>query len=628
MKKFLTLIIVFATMISVKAQWVDNPATNTYLVYANETAGEIYLATDNSNGDIYMQWCSGATNGWSPTLQRISAEGIPQWDNGGVHPSYHTLPSWSQGLAMAVTTDHAVVSCFATANNQTVAIKINADGTYAWGEQGLTLFGNNGNSRTELLAGDDGGVWALGTDIDNGSLYVRYIEADGTLNPIITISDPIGGALCMFGLFVPTDNGVFIVYEKETHAYTYYYEKEIWVAGFNKNGEAISTPSKLMNPQIIGGSYSHYVVSDGLGGGYVYIWHPAIFNAFNVYVFHFDNNGLSTIPEPDGVPVHTADPSYFYLNANATVDPRNHDLIITYHETDAEYQTLSRIYVNRITATGYKPWGDDGLLVLDNGTEFCSDYMIDSFEDGSGFSIIYNRAAPGSYVSSIIDAKGFDMEGNELWMTNMSSQDCMRSMSENSTGYHNGQNIVTWVNQNSGGIYGQNIGWDGGMGQNITPPNPPAPCNPPTNFAGEAYYYEPLGTCGASFSWTAPDPLPNHYNLYYDGVKEYITFDAEITEIYQEFWPGDYIFRLTAVYDHCESDFALTANGDNYIFLEITNHESVSEIDNEKIVNIVEIYNINGQIVNSNNINELNQGIYIVKGVTESGKTIIRKIVK
>ena len=123
---------------------------------------------------------------------------------------------------MVATSDNAVVSCFATEAGHTVAVKINADGTYAWGEQGLTLFGGAGNSRTELLAGDDGGVWALGTDTDFGNLYLCYIEANGTLNPTITISDD-NGMLCMFGLLVPNKNGVFVVYEKEQWAYTYFY---------------------------------------------------------------------------------------------------------------------------------------------------------------------------------------------------------------------------------------------------------------------------------------------------------------------------------------------------------------------------------------------------------------------
>ena len=626
MKKLTTLIIALAAFVTAQAQWVDNPAVNTFLANTSADAGEIYLATC-PNGDIYIQWSQFGPNSWSPTLQRINSEGVPQWDASGIHPSYHQMASWSQGFAMAATSDNAVVTCFSTELGQTIAIKINADGTYAWGEQGLTLFGDNGNSRTELLAGDDGGVWALGTDYDSGNLYVRYIDANGTLNPMITISDA-GGKLCMFGLMVPTDNGVFVVYEKETWAYTYFYEKEIWVAGYNKNGEAISTPAQLMDPQIIGGSYSHYVVPDGLGGGYAYIWHPAIGDAFNTYVFHFNNNGVSTIMEANGVPVHKPDPAYYYLDANATVDPVSHDLLITFIETDAEFQALCRIYVNRITSTGVTLWGD-GIVALDNGTDPCTDLLIDAHPYGTMFSLIYNE---GNYQNTI-QAKGFDMECNELWTTTISSQAYPRAMCENTTGFaDNAQNVVAWVNSTNsgtGGLYGQNIGWDGSMGQNITPPTPPTPCDPPTDFQG---FYSFDSTCnwyGAELFWTAPETTPLHYMLYREDVisstTENIQIDAAATEYIDNVEIGDYVYRLTAVYEDCESNYALTPNGDDYLLIEVT---SVPENDYEAIINVTAIYNINGQLINSNNINELSNGMYIVKGVTESGKTVIRKVVR
>ena len=624
MKKLFFIIIALALTFTIKAQWVDNPAQNTFLANTSADAGEVYMAT-SPNGNIYVQWSQFGPNSWSPTLQLIDPAGVPQWDANGIHPSYHQMASWSQGFAMAATSDNNVVTCFSTEAGQTIAIKINADGTYAWGEQGIILFGNNGNSRTELLAGDDGGVWALGTDYDSGNLYVRYIEADGTLNPMITISDA-GGKLCMFGLFVPTNNGVFIVYEKETWAYTYYYEKELWVAGYNKNGEAISTPAQLMDPQIIGGSYSHYVVPDGLGGGYVYIWHPAI-QSFNVYVFHFNAQGVSTIQDHNGVAVHDTDPNYFYLDANATVDPINHDLLITYIETDAQYQALCRVYVNRITTTGYRTWGN-GNVVLDYGSNnSCSDLLIDAHPYGNMFSLIYNEQD----YNNIIKAKGFDMDCNELWTTTMSSQAYPRAMCENTTGFQGAMNIVAWVdntNNGAGGLYGQNIGWDGGMGDNITPPTPPAMCYPPTNFTGEAYYNPDTQISAAVFSWTAPVTDPLHYNLYYDETKDVIQIDGDVTSFYQEFEPGDYIFKLTAVYEDCESDYALTPNGDDYLLIEIQDHTSVSEVEFEEIVNVIEIYNVNGQRVNGTDIQSLNQGMYIIKGVTESGKVVIKKIVR
>ena len=618
MKK-LFFIIALALTFTIKAQWVNNPNTNTLLANTSADAGEIYLAA-SPNGDIYIQWSQFGPNSWSPTLQRINAEGVPQWDASGIHPSYHQMASWSQGFAMTATSDNNVVTCFSTEEGKTIAIKINADGTYAWGEQGITLFGNNGNSRTELLAGDDGGVWALGTDYEIGNLFIRYVEANGTLNPMITISDD-SGELCMFGLMVPTDDGIYVVYEKEQWAYTYFYEKELWVAGYNKNGEPISTPVKLMDSQVIGGSYQHYVVPDGLGGGYAYIWHPAIGDAFNVYVFHFNSDGVSTIQNPNGVPAHKPTAGYYYLSANATVDPVSHDLLITFIETDEQFQQLCRIYVNRITTTGLTKW-DDGIVVLDNGTNPCTDLLIDAIPYGHGFTLVYND---GDYYSTV-KAKGFDMECNELWSTFMCTQDYSKTMCENTTGFDSRQTIVAWVNGGNGGLYGQNLGWDGSMGQNISPIPPVDPCYPPTDFEGEAVYNQATNALAAVISWTAPATQPLHYNLYVERTKEIIEIDGEYTSYYQEFDPGDYIFKLTAVYDDCESDYALTANGNDYILLELT--ESVDESYLEAIVNVVEIYNVNGQRVNETNIQNLAQGMYIIKGFTENGKMVIRKIIK
>ena len=624
MKKLVTLFIALAVTFAVKAQWVNNPATNTFLANTSADAGEVYLAK-SPNGDTYIQWSQFGPNSWSPSLQRLNATGEPQWGNNGIHPSYHQMASWSQGFAMAATTDNAVVTCFATEAGQTIAIKINADGTYAWGEQGLTLFGGAGNSRTELLAGDDGGVWALGTDTDTGKTYVCYIEANGTMNPTIAISDD-NGKLCMFGLMIPADDGgVFVVYEKETYAYTYFYEKEIWVEGYRKNGESFSAPTRLMAPQTFAGSYCHYVVPDGIGGGYVYLWHPAIGGSFNVYVFHFDQYGASTITDINGVPAHVADPNYLFIDANATVDPISHDLIITYIQTDAQYQTQCQIYVNRISITGEKPWGD-GHLVIDNGTTACSDLLIDAIPYGYGFILIYND---GDYYSTI-KAKGFDQDCNELWSTLMCSQDYPKAMCKNTTGFDSYQNVVAWVdntNNGTGGLYGQNLGWEGTMGQNITPIPPVSTCYPPYNFWGEVTTYN--GEEGIMLYWTAPETQPLHYNII-NNILGTLEIGAQYNSCFNPFqgiFTGYYFtFRLTAVYEDCESDYALTPEGEDIVIIVID--DSVIENDYEPIVNVVEIYNVNGQSVNGTDIQALSQGMYIVKGMTESGKTVVRKIVR
>jgi len=618
MKKIVLFLAGLFALTALQAQWVDDPLHNTFIVNSSADAGEVYLSTDEVSGDTYLQFNQMRSNGWVPTLQRLTFEGIPQWGDDGITITGQTFSTWSQGVAMVATNDGGVVSCFSNEAGNCVAVRINADGTFPWGEQGLILFGGQGGSRTELLAGNDGGVWALGADYDN--TYLCYINADGTLNPTITISDD-SGKQCMFGLMVPgLYNSVFVVYEKESWAYTYYYEKELFVVGFTPEGVQIAPEAQLMSPYTMGGSYAHHVVPDGANGGYAYMWHAGIGGAFNTYVFHIDENGHSTINDLNGCSVHTTDPQNYYLDAYATADPVSHDLIIAYEQTDSYSQSQSRIYMNRITSTGERLW-DEGILVADYVGDSYSDILVDAFEDGSGFTIIYNK---GSY-NSTVEAKGFDMNGNLLWSKQLSSTSYARAMCENSTGFHLGQNIVAWVNSANGGVYGQNIGPDGTMG----PIEPPViTCLAPENFEGEYIYDMEEELFGVKLSWVAPETQPLHYNLYrYQEINkdaEIIEVPGDATSYFDESGLGVYKYQLTAVYENCESDFALTPDGENFVYIEVT---GIEDNANDAIVNVLNVYNMKGQRIMVKDMSELTTGIYILQGLTEDRRMVSKKIV-
>ena len=616
MKRFCLLFMAMASFVMLQAQWVDDPVNNTFIANCDDDAGEIYLATDEVSGNTYVQWSEMRSNGWVPILQCLDFEGNPQWGNEGIPMTNPDLATWSPGYAMAATTDGGVVSVFRTASAHHYAVRINADGTFPWGEEGIMLFNGLGGDRSEVMAGNDGGVWALGTDYDN--TYLQYVNADGTLGPLITMGD--GEHQYMFGLMVPTiDNSVLVVFEKENWAYTYYYEKEIWVVGYTRDGVQIAPEVQLMAPYTMGGSYCHYVVPDGQNGGYAYMWHPGIGDAFNVYVFHFDEYGNSTISDLNGVSVHSTDPMNYYTGAYGTVDPVSHDLIIAYEQTDASSQSQSRIYMNRITSTGERLWGE-GILVADNVGDPYSDILVDAFEEGEGFSIIYNK---GNY-NSTVEAIGFDKDGNQIWTKTMSSGVYARSMCDNSTGFHLGQNIVAWVNSNTGRVYGQNIGPDGAMGAIEMP----EPCYPPEEFEGEYVYYGETQTYGTMLTWVAPETQPLHYNLSRTDLGIFLTTVIEVpgdaVSYFDEVEMGNYMYQLTAVYENCESDNALSTDGEYYIFIEVT---GISENMSEEIVTMLKVYNVNGQRINIKETNELPAGIYILQGLTQNGRLVNQKVV-
>ncbi len=614
MKKLSLLFLALASLVTLKAQWVDDPVSNTSIANCNKNAAEVYVSTDVSTGDTYVQWHYQGENGWSPWLQRLDFNGVPQWPADGIHVTTPDFATWSPGYAMTAV-NGGVVTVFRTLGPHHWAVKINADGTFPWGEHGMVLFDGEGGGRSEVIAGDDGGVWALGTDMD--STFLQYVNADGTLRPKTTIKDP--AKKCTNGVMIPAEDGVFVVYAKQTlQGYTNY-NKEIHVAGYDKNGEQVFPETLLFGLQTVGASYVHYAIPDSKGGGYVYQFHNAIGGVYNTYVTHFDENGTPTISDLNGIAVHSPDYGNYYTNAYATIDPKSNDIIIAYLQKDAGSQSQHRVYVNRITESGEKPWGD-GIMVADYTGRSYSDIHVDANNAVEGFVVTFGTSQ-GS-----IEAVGYDLDGNLLWNTTMSSTSYNKTISDNTAGFHYGQNIVAWINSDDGGVYAQNISWDGTMGV-VTPPAPVI-CDPPTNFEGEGVYHQETLSTWVTLSWTAPETLPLHYNLYCDGIsKEVIEIGPESTSYFAESVPYlENIFRLTAVYEHCESEYALTPDGDDYVI--ITDYDAIPEMETEEIVTITGIYNIKGQLINTKDINELTPGTYAIIGVTSLGKTIVKKVLK
>jgi hypothetical protein len=622
MKKISLLLVTFAITFALHAQWVDDPASNTFIANCADGAAEVYVSTDIATGDSYVQWHYQGENGWSPWVQRLDVNGVPQWSANGIHVTTPDFATWSPGYSMTAV-NGGMVTVFRTLGPHHWAVKINADGSFPWGEHGIVLFDGEGGGRSEVLStysfDHDEGIWALGTDMD--SSFLQYIDPDGTLRPKATIKNP--EKKCSNGILIPSENGVFVVYSKHTlQGYTTY-NKEIHVAGYDKNGEQIFPETLLFGQQAVGASYVHYAIPDNNGGGYVYQFHNGIGGVYNTYVTHFDKDGTPTISDPNGIAVHSPDYSNYYTNAYATVDPSSNDVIIAYLQKDAASQSQHRIYVNRITESGEKPWGD-GILMADYTGHSYSDIHVDANYGTDGFVVTYGTG------QGTIEAVGYDGEGNVHWSTTMSSTSYNKTISENTTGFYGGQNIVAWVNSDDGGVYGQNIGWDGALGEVSPLPPPPVPCcYEPSNLQGDYIYIEETASYGALITWDAPDYSVLHYNLYRqnlgDGTTEVIEIDGDTTSYFDEATPSTYKYQLTAMYDDFESDFALTPDGEDHIIIEVT---SVPENDNDnEIVTLLKIYSTSGQLVRNANMGELSSGVYIVQGLTASGKLVSKKVI-
>lgn len=623
------------------AQWVDDPSQNTLLATGSSDYGEIYISTNPQSGDTYIQWNNMKSNGWVPSLQKVDVNGVPQWGDDGILISGQQCATWSNGVAMTHLKDGGAVSAFANADGQCIAVKLNEDGSFAWGEAGIVALEMSDCLRVELAAGNDGGFWIMGYDYSN--TYLRYYNSDGTpYGQQVTISDSNGKSVDFTQLVLDDDNNVFAVYIKEQWAVSYYYNKSICVAKYTPEGVQATPEVELMTEFSMSGQIYHYALADGLGGGYAYISHPAINDCFEVYAFHFDSNGNNTFSQHEGLTVSAPDGYNFHFQPNASVDPVSHDLLVAYRQTDADYQIHDAILVNRITADGEKVWGDAGFTLIPTAEQSLSSIMIDAFPDGSGASIVYEYSNSG--YNYTIHSIGISNDGSRLWTSDICTSPSYVSLCDFTSGYHNGQTIIAWQDGRDGNtaLYGQNLQPDGSLG-----PVEQGTCYPPVNLEGSYFWNDEGYSFGALVSWETPETTPLSYNLYRDNYV--ISVPANETSYIDPVPVGTYTYRLTAVYEDCESDFALTADGNDFVVVEVT---SVDENDESQVVvyqnrnylhvvcdNIeqVSVFSATGQLIktelcNANmvdiDVNDLQSGIYVVrvaaKGVVTNKKIIIK----
>ena len=449
---FLTCVFAFSLL---QAQWVNDPINNTKLVtLSSGIIPNIQLCTNEATGDTYvMAYGSNQIN-----LQRINVNGVPQWGEQGIYIECQE-PKQIHGTGITTTIDDAVVIAYTDGSNKCYAMKFDKDGNALWGEQGSHFFGCLDDSVSlmdiQIQSDSFGGIWIMAQDFDN--IYLLYSNPYGTPNPAITISN--SDCKCQNGQLILGPSGVAYVTYERIVGDANEVEKEIWVEGYVIDGETASLPVKLMNVKLINRYLNHNAISDGMGGGYAFISCPDTIGN-NTFVFHFDANGCSTISEPYGIPVHTSDMYVSYDAARATIDPVTHDIIIVC-KLEKSLESKAGLFLNRITTTGEVIW-DDGIYIYD-GYELISQKTIDIYPDGSGFMVSID-CHPNNDTQITIDACGFDMDGNQTWHTLMNSVVDDKRISQNTTGFHNGQNIIAWTNKSDGNIYGQNIDMNGIMG--------------------------------------------------------------------------------------------------------------------------------------------------------------------
>jgi len=647
MRKLFLSITTMCIALIANAQWVDNPTTNTFINGSHSEYGEIYQSR-TPDGNFYVQFDNFVGGDFSPKLMYVTKEGVPMWDE----PVYlgQSGSTMSSGVSMCATTDGCAVSHFTREEGGfgPYAYKVNPQGEIVWGPIATaTVSENSYQCRTEIVADENGGVWASTTDLEQ-AIYVSHINTDGTI--LSSVNIPLGTYGGVQKMVASNDGGVLIAYQSydAMQGWTMY-DETIKVVKINAEGNIVNTQI-MMNTTSIQGWKFMDIIPDGMGGGWCWIEHcGGAVDAFNIYVMHFSAEGNCTTyaTNPLGVQISPTDESLNRVQGSGTYDVLTGDLILAFCETDAATQSNNSMRVVRVATDGALVNGEGGTVIVPTSTDDIGQFRIACAPDRS-VTMLYCIAK--STNDGVIKALGTDPDFSMLWAKDFNTNPCVPSYKEAATGayeYADGQYVLFFQDyrNEANGLYGQNIQKDGTMGPVVE-----NPCQAPTGLAGEQY--EDGDEYGAHISWTAATGEELSFNIYRGVNTVEIELIGNTTEKdYLDDLTGEeggFIYVVRAVCENGESDPATTPEGEPYVVVNIIDHTGVAENrednitvyqnGNDLIINGVnvenaDIYNISGQLVksiaeNANVISasDLNAGMYLIN-IKANGMMISKKVI-
>jgi len=182
MKNFIaiTITLLLFTLTSM-AQWSTDPAVNNAII---ATSGEdaIPKIATCPNGDTYIASFSNASGNYDVRMQRLNAQGVPQWAANGILVSDNPQDSWLTDWDICADNAGYAILAFPDIRNggaNVVAYRISPSGTFAWGDDGIVLSTGDGNYSpkvTSTAAGNAIIAW-----MQEDVIHLQKITPTGTL---------------------------------------------------------------------------------------------------------------------------------------------------------------------------------------------------------------------------------------------------------------------------------------------------------------------------------------------------------------------------------------------------------------------------------------------------------------
>jgi len=617
----LSILIIFTAIISVSAQWTNNPLENT--VVNNLSGSQVIpnIAYDEA-GNFYVGFFSNDFGNYNMRLQYYTFDGVAQWSTGGIIVSDHNQYGWLTDWDMTTDNNGNCILAFNDARNGNADVNVYAispSEEFLWGDDGITLSTATDDefvpSVTVTSLNNVIVAWTRYTDSEY-EIIMQKITPEGTLawgTSGITYQSGFEGYTGARVLGVDDDNYLMGFY-KETGVFPALV-RHIYVQKFDESGNAMWLTDVLVSNANGISAFNNFNIASDNANGIILAWTDDRDSDMNIdgAVQRVLSDGTILWPA-NGSEVSTAN-NYSHQNVQILGINSNDEVLVSWSKKNSN-QDQTAIAGQKFSVLGVQQWTTGGIEFIPMNS-FISGTVGGAVFDGTKAMIIYDEFVAGSFYYSNIKALAVDDSGNMIWTpttTLMAARTTQKVHIVNSSIF-NDQLIITWE-ESGEDIYMQNVFIDGSMGS-MPVSNDATLSNLTINgetifdFSPNTYYYEvdvPEGQ-------TIP---------YIDATANNIFASIEITQA--SAIPGDGIIIVTAEDGTTELTYSVHFN--LITGINITKKIQISVYPNPVVNELyflgldddvqIDIYNLMGKKVMTatNNkdqaieTNFLNEGIY------------------
>ncbi|MCK9167628.1 MAG: hypothetical protein M0O94_03605 [Bacteroidales bacterium] len=444
-----------------QAQWTTDTLINTLISsYTNGAVSKVVPTTDHH---YYVSYYGSMYNGYHMNLQLLNYEGNNLWAENGITVSSHPQDSWITEYDLGADKENNAILAFPdvrSGNPDIYAYKINPEGEFLWGNNGIALSQSpEAEYSPQLCVLSDNAViitWAV-----NETLRVQKILPDGTLAwglAGLTITEP--GKTWGWPVAIPhSDGGFYLAYFKQTGSFPAM-QRQIFVNRYAADGSALWA----QEVEICG--FTGITAWDQMNArpdgndGIMLFWRDDRDGDMlaDVAVQKVDEEGILAYI-PNGVELASDELNCFYPVASCLA---NGAVVAFFTKTDGS-QNYRGLFAQKLDPYGDKLWGANGKELLPLSTTF--NYSIAAQTADDKLFCLYSRYPEGLAINDQLLIYGLNDKGAALWdsplMLAAGTYDKVHPwLSE----VHENQFITSWERGTDGLVTAQNFSIYGGTG--------------------------------------------------------------------------------------------------------------------------------------------------------------------